>query len=401
VKKKIAIIVPQLLSEGGVPSVGLFFFEMLKDSDDFEPVLISVSGTFRDKDSVHLRKPLSWLKGVKMSQGIWRGARYSHFGTCFSELEFQHYKPKPQLTDLLKEVDLVQVVAGSPAWAWLLKDLDVPFVLQVASLVRLERESKIATSKGLFKVWYKIMTHLTGRIENRVGRLPAAVLVENTHMQSWFEARRDDKSTVHFIPPGVDTEKFSPAVEHLDIENYILSVGRFSDPRKNIRYLFKAYSILKSEMESLPRLFLIGSQPPDKKDFRYADSLGILDQVNYLPNVSTSELIKYYQGAQLFVLSSSEEGLGMVIMEAMACGLPVVSTDSGGPSTLIKDGIEGFLTPVGDVRLFADRVRQLLENKELRTAMGDKGRNRVKEHFAREVVSKKILDIYTDILNKR
>jgi len=104
-----------------------------------------------------------------------------------------------------------------------------------------------------------------------------------------------------------------------------------------------------------------------------------------------------YQNAVVFVLTSDEEGLGIVLLEAMACATPVISTRCGGPNTVVSDEV-GFLTPVGDAQSLAERILWMLQNPEQRRRMGQAGRNLVEARFSNEVVGKKYQDVYDKLL---
>ena len=105
-----------------------------------------------------------------------------------------------------------------------------------------------------------------------------------------------------------------------------------------------------------------------------ANSLGVRDRVEYVASPSREELVRLYQEASVFALPSDEEGLGMVILEATSCAVPVVSTRSGGPDGIITDGEDGFLLPLDDAAAMAGRLQSLLENPSLNIAMGSKAR---------------------------
>ena len=102
--------------------------------------------------------------------------------------------------------------------------------------------------------------------------------------------------------------------------------------------------------------------------------LGVRDRVEYVASPSREELVRLYQEASVFALPSDEEGLGMVILEATSCAVPVVSTRSGGPDGIITDGEDGFLVPLDDAAAMAGRLQSLLENPSLNIAMGSKAR---------------------------
>jgi len=176
-----------------------------------------------------------------------------------------------------------------------------------------------------------------------------------------------------FAAPGTDTEFYQPAGYHAD--GPILSVGRFADPRKNVPLLFRAYQLLRQSQPGAPKLVLAGETAPSDADMALAAELGIADEIEIHRAVSLDRLRELYQSASMFVLSSNEEGLGIVILEAMACGLPVVSTRCGGPETSVIDGVTGYLTPLDDAHAMAERMRALLEEPRRSAEMG---RNRAR-----------------------
>jgi glycosyltransferase involved in cell wall biosynthesis len=200
-------------------------------------------------------------------------------------------------------------------------------------------------------------------------------------------------------PPGLDTELFRPA--KYNPNGYILSVGRFSDPRKNIGTLFKAYSVLRSRRPSTPSLVLSGFVGPKPEDWDLADRLGIRSYVHFKEKPTTAELVKLYQDAALFVLSSDEEGFGIVLLEAMATGTPVVCTRCGGPEDIISHGETGYLTPVNDPGALAIRMEELLADPLLRERIGAAGREIVERRFSLTAAGKAYLDKYDELLDHR
>ena len=94
----------------------------------------------------------------------------------------------------------------------------------------------------------------------------------------------------------------------------------------------------------------------------------------------------------------NEEGRGIVVLEAMASGLPVVSTDCGGPATSVLQGVTGFLTPVGDAVALAGAMERLLEDPDLSRHMGETGRQRAVERFSLHITGQAFLDVYDKLL---
>jgi glycosyltransferase involved in cell wall biosynthesis len=176
-------------------------------------------------------------------------------------------------------------------------------------------------------------------------------------------------------------------------------VGRFSDHRKNVRLLFAAYARLRQQYPDAPRLVLVG-RAPLPADWAYAASLDIAQCIDIHEQVSNHALAEFYRNASLFVLSSDEEGLGIVILEAMASGLPVVCTRCGGPETAVIEGETGYLTPVGDANALADAMQQLLQNPSTRQQMGQRGRQVAEERFSLAAAGKIYLDQYDALLGR-
>jgi glycosyltransferase involved in cell wall biosynthesis len=192
--------------------------------------------------------------------------------------------------------------------------------------------------------------------------------------------------------PGVDTSLFRPGKKGSD--GYILSVARFSDPRKNVGVLFRAYAFVRRELPDTPRLVLAGTTAPTTEDWSIARALGILKWVEFRENPPVEELVKLYRESTLFVLSSNEEGFGIVLIEAMASGVPVVSTRCGGPETVVADGKTGYLTPVGDHEAMAARIKELLTQEDKQRLMGEEGRRLAEQRFSFDATGRAYVDVY-------
>jgi glycosyltransferase involved in cell wall biosynthesis len=197
-------------------------------------------------------------------------------------------------------------------------------------------------------------------------------------------------------PPGVDTSLFRPGRD--GNKDYILSVARFSDARKNVRMLFRAYALVRDELPDAPRLVLAGTDGPTPKDWALARELGISDRVEFRDNPPPDDLAHLYQEAVLFALASNEEGFGIVLLEAMASGIAVVSTRCGGPESLIVQGQTGLLTPVGDHNAMAASLIELLRDANRRQEMGREGRRLSEERFSIEVAGRAYLQVYDRLL---
>jgi glycosyltransferase involved in cell wall biosynthesis len=299
-------------------------------------------------------------------------------------------------------VDLIQVVAGSPAWAVPVAGYGKPVVIQVATRTAVERRRRQRVERGPIAWWRWAMTRITDRFDDRGLRVSRAVLVENPWMLRYAcRVGGPNGAWVRYAPPGVDCSFFSPAPDRPSLmksDAYILAVGRFDDPRKNADLLLEAYAHLTRISKAAPRLQLAGAGDPGARFWRRARELGIEQRIAFHFRPSAEELAAYYRSATCFVLPSDEEGFGIVVIEAMASGIPVVATRCGGPDGIISDGVDGFLVASNDAAGLAERVRDVTEDMARNLEMGLLARRTVVERYSREVASEKYLDTYRRLL---
>ena len=394
-KRSIALLTPAFFLGGGVPAVVEFLYRVLLQSGEYQPEVISFATSAHDPANMRFTSIRSWFRGIGVQTGTWQAIPYSHFGAKFGEFEFQRYQTRRALTDRLKRFDLVQVVAGTPAWAAVTRAYPGPVALQVASLTAVERQSALKAGSVFLRLWRSIMTKLTTTFENRALTAVDAVFVENRWMYDVLR-QRSDAQRVIFAPPGIDTDYFQPS--SYKRHGYILSVARFSDHRKNVRLLFHAYRKLRNKLPGAPKLFLAGNSAPSSQDLSLARELEIEQYIEIHQDISKERLKTLYQNAALFVLSSDEEGLGIVILEAMSSGLPVISTRCGGPETSVVNGETGYLVPVRDPVALSESIFALLQDVSLREQMSAAARNRAVERFSFAAAGKPYLEEYANLL---
>ena len=402
-RPRIGIVVPALAGGGGVPAVARFVMAAAQRHGGFDIELVSLSSSSRDAASMRLASPASWLGGVGSRKVEWEGRTVSEIGVFGAELEFQRYRPRRALTQALSGCDLIQVVCGAPAWANAVVGLDKPVALQVATRARVERRQRDARPAGVAGWWRKAMTEVTDRLDDRALLRVDAIQVENPWMLQYtrdINAGRD--VDLRYAPPGVDASLFHPVDRRAVVgDAYILCVGRLSDPRKNISLLLEAYALLPPEVRARVGLVLAGSCGPTDAFWSRAHALGVGEQIRYVEAPSLEDLVKLYQHAAVFALPSDEEGFGVVIAEAMACGVPVVSTRSGGPDGIISDGVDGYLVPLDSADLMAQRLRALLEDREANLRMGENARRTVDARYDERVAGEVFVQMWRRLLVRR
>ena len=393
---RVALVTHDLSLGGGTAAVTYFLHRILLDSCRYMPEIISLAISARDDASVRLLSPTSWFRGPQIQRRQWNDLPYYHVGAWLAEIEFQRYLPLVGLNELLESYDLIQIVNGTPAWGYVAHCCSKLVSLFTATTIEAERATRLSQESGPKWVWLKLMTELNARLESLALDRAECVFAESI---STFERLKTYSGIRRLIlaPPGVDTSFFQPT--ETKSGGYILSVGRFSDPRKNVRLLLRAYAKVWRTTRHVPELVLVGT-PPSTEILRYIADNDMTEKVRIHGNVNEIELARLYREAIAFVLSSDEEGLGIVILEAMASGLPVVSTNCGGPSTAIVEGETGFLTPVGDADAMAEAIKRLLDDQSLCQRMGRAGRRVAEDRFSLAVTGKVYLDHYDRLLSE-
>jgi glycosyltransferase involved in cell wall biosynthesis len=366
----------------------------MRASGRYEPHLISVATSSKDENSVRLLAPATWFRGTQMAERRLGAVPYVHVGSAGSELEPLRYRPRRALTKLLESFDLVQLVAGTPALAHVARDVRRPVALQCATMVSVERRSLLQRG-GIVTAWRRLMTALVARMDETGLNHADVVLVENAWMRDRVTLAIG-ANRVRFCPPGVDTSVFYPDGE--PVRGTILAVGRLDDPRKNIAMLLHAFAMARERLPSDVRLVLAGERPPGKEILALAEKLNVADALEIQLALPRDDLAALYRCASIFALSSDEEGLGIVALEAMASGVPVVATRCGGPETFVVEGETGFLVPIGDASTFADRLVTVLADSALRRRMGVAARAHIDRTFSLQKAGQAFLQVYDELL---
>lgn len=198
------------------------------------------------------------------------------------------------------------------------------------------------------------------------------------------------------IPNGVDIARFHPGVQPIkelrDGKINILYVGRL-EKRKGVKYLMEAYKIVKGQNPNV-RLIIAGPGERLKKQYKRFAEHNSLKDVVFTGSVPNEELPRYYATADIFCApSTGNESFGIILLEAMASGKPVIATNIEGYSQVVQDKIQGLLVPPQDSFTLADKINILIKEEALRLYMGFRGEARAAE-YSWENISQQVLDYY-------
>lgn len=186
----------------------------------------------------------------------------------------------------------------------------------------------------------------------------AAVVVANSQGLKKLAGRTYLEKEILVVPNGVDTDLFCPASDQKKDGQKILSCGRMRR-QKGFSYLIEALADLPDKMT----LELVGDGPLRGELEALAKRLGLQERITFTGWLSQEELIEKYRQANIFVLPSLDEGMPNVLLEAMACGLPVVATDVAGSCELVSPGINGLLAQPKDKRSLREAIERVLSDK--------------------------------------
>jgi len=213
----------------------------------------------------------------------------------------------------------------------------------------------------------------------------------------------DEKITI--VPNGVDVEKFKPADSAdakqqlgLSPEPTVLFMGSLI-PRKGLLHLVEAAEkVVKQQPDT--KFVIVGTGPLRGQIEKSVAAAELTGNFVFLGNLKEDQLAVAYNAADVFVLPSIQEGQGIVLLEAQACGKPVVAFEVGGVTEAVRQKETGFLLDLGDTEGFADKLLELLGDDALRMKMGAAGRRFVTENYTWDVCAHRMLGIYREALAK-
>ena len=194
---------------------------------------------------------------------------------------------------------------------------------------------------------------------------------------------------------GINLSVFSPQTE-VTKKWDVAFLGRL-ETMKAVDLFPEMLSRLKPDFPNL-KFLMTGEGSYKDKLLRGFDNEGVTDMVDYLGVVETERVPDLINQSHIFIYPSREEPFGLSILEAMACGVPVVTTSVFGPSEIITQNKDGLAVPPGDVDELVKAVRSLLENPKLRAEIGNNGRLTVKTMFDIRIHDEKLLEVYHELV---
>jgi glycosyltransferase involved in cell wall biosynthesis len=347
---------------GGTGVVNEHLLKELTAYPDIEVDLVTSSRTPRNYETVRFAERITIYKApvdnrnihhstnVELLRYAWRGLQVSR------RLLAQHH------------YDLSFAFAGVPAGvlSWMLKlTHDLPYLVSLQG-------PDVPGFEARYNYLYPVLTPLL-----RVIWSQAAVVTAISQDHQRLAQRTLPTLPIPIIYNGVDIETFGATpIARKDGAVNVLCVGRLIE-RKGQQHLLRAFAQLRAQVHQSLRLTLAGTGDAEASLRALARELGIADLVTFMGFVSREDMPAVYRQADIFALPSQNEGMSIALLEAMASGLPVVVTATGGTAELVTEGVNGCIVPWADVSALTTALARLARDAESRQRMGQANRQHV------------------------
>lgn len=268
-------------------------------------------------------------------------------------------------------------------------------------IVHYHMDSRSDGAKGIFfNIYRYLFLPIVLRVADKI-TCASFDYIEHSDISKYYFGH---KTKFCEIPFGIDTDKFTPGPEKKS-GNKVLFVAALDQAHyfKGLEVLFQALKIIKDNwMNPDISLDVVGDGDLRKYYLELALKFGVSEMVSFAGQVSQFELIKYYQAANVFVLPSINRGeaFGLVLVEAMSCGTPVVASDLPGVRRVFADREQGLVCPVNNPEKLAEKICEILDYPDRAKGMGQAARKLSKENYDWRVIGRKLNQEYENLLDK-
>ena len=204
-----------------------------------------------------------------------------------------------------------------------------------------------------------------------------------------------DEERITVIPNGIDIETFRPSLKNKPFEYNIVTTASADIPLKGLRNLILALPRVIKEFPSTS-LTVIGKSPKKSKLHKLIDDLDLEDRISFRSGIDEEEIVDIYHNSDIAVIPSLYEGFGFGAGEAMACGVPLISTDSGGLKQVIGDS--ALKIKPGSVVEIEEGISKLFYDEAIRKDFIKKGRKRMEEYFDWKIAAKSYVNLFEGLI---
>lgn len=315
-------------------------------------------------------------------------------GCWLPELEHSYYRPSRGWTELVRGHDRHVVIGGTVLLSNPLTALGVAHLVWCATTLEDDRSDREA-AWNFGRRWLERL--IVGPAQRRIERVvlggPATLATISRYTRDRFESLGKDASDIEMLPIPVDTVRFAPAGRAP--AGTVGFAGRLDDPRKNFALLLDAVE-RAAAVEPGVRLALCGTA--ERADRRIAEA-GLTDHVRWLGTLDEDAMPGFFRDLDLLVIPSRLEGHAIVGIEAMASGVPVISTRCGGPEDYVVDGVNGYLTG-HDPSEIAERIVELTRDRARRDRLAAGARRSAERTYAPGAFDRALQRIWQSVWNE-
>ena len=294
-----------------------------------------------------------------------------------------------------KEFDIIldnQSLSGSLLSIQKIYPLAVTIHHPITKDYKLEMESASNWKEKLSSTRWHNFLPMQKRV---VPRLKNIICVSQPSKEDVINEFLAAKDNIRVIPNGIDINTFKPSELMKELNFRIVTTASADIPLKGLRHLLSALPRIIRKFP-LTTLTVIGKSPKKSKLNKIIDDLELEDRISFKSGVSEEEIVEIYHRSDLAVIPSLYEGFGFGAGEAMACGTPLISTDSGGLKQVIGDA--ALKIKPGSVEEIEEGILKLFNEDELRTQLAIKGRKRMEEMFDWNIAAKNYAGFFEEII---
>jgi len=331
-----------------------------------------------------LSSPINQLELLSMSSGGFPEP------FTFGLRTYNHFRKKMPRYDIVHDNQCLSYgILGLPG-------LGFPTVATIHHPITVDRDVEISSAGSLLKKlmarrWYSFLG-MQKRVSRRLSHIITVSECSKRDISRDFKTS-DRKFRV--VPNGINTDFFYPLPHVKRSKNHILVTNSADTPLKGLKYLLEAIASIKKERSI--KLTVVGTPKKNGVIEGLVRRLGIRRCVRFTGRIEYEEFAYYYAKATMAVIPSLYEGFGMPAGEAMACGVPVISTVGGALPEVVGDA--GILVPTADSKALEHAIISLLDDPDRRCQLGRAGLERVKSSFTWKHAAQKTVDVYREAID--
>ena len=272
----------------------------------------------------------------------------------------------------------------------------IPTIATIHHPITVDKHEEIKAAKSLYqkikiKRWYSFI-----RMQKKVaGRLSHIITVSECAKKDIAREFAISESKFRVVPNGVNMAYFYPVQNPSRPNNSLIVTNSADTPLKGLRYLLEAVSIVRKKRPLT--LTVIGEPKKDSVIRKLVGKLGVGDIVHFTGRISNDDFAGHYAAATIACVPSLYEGFGIPALEAMACGVPLISTSGGALPEVV--GEAGIVVPPADADALANAITNLLDNPDYRNKLAQAGLERVKSVFNWQRAAREVEGVYREAID--